>query len=385
MLSEMDSIDSDELIKLKKTFNNVTTAFNLQGKTLTQLNTSAYKKEVLAEALITVVDVCQNALNLLDKKNNPQDVVNQIANKVQNAISKMVPQLVADVLKKDENTVTKENIQEKEKEKHVIILENKEDAESKYDKNTWSQVVKSTISNKLKNVPVQKSVVTKSGQGCIFFPTKDDQAQAQSILQDDFKVSSSTNKVKFLLPKLKVFKIDETYKKEDKEVLKADILKKNPYIGDFNLDQYVFEVIIIDEKQNYCILKVSPEIREAIKKRGSIFINMESHMVKDQVHVIQCFCCQEHGHKKGENECKLKNAGKNICLYCSGDHESRNCEFKKDSSHWNCSNCANSNNPHYKTNSKGHTTTSPYCPFVIQQTKSIINRTQGLDSKNFSL
>ena len=216
MLSEMDSIDSDELIKLKKTFNDVTTAFNLQGKTLTQLNSSAYKKDVLAEALITVVDVCQNALNLLDKKNNPQDVVNQIANKVQNVISKMVPQLVADVLKKDENTVTKENIQEKEKEKHVIILENKEDAESKYDKNTWSQVVKSSISNKLKNVPVQKSVVTKSGQGCIFFPTKDDQAHAQSILQDDFKVSSSTNKMKFLLPKLKVFKIDETYKKEDK-------------------------------------------------------------------------------------------------------------------------------------------------------------------------
>ena len=377
----MDTID--ELTKLKQTFNDVTTTLNLQGKTPTQLNSSTYKKEVLAEALITVVDVCQNALNLLDRKNNPQDVVDQIANKVQNVIAKMVPELVADVLKKDVNTVTKENIQEKEK--HVIILENNEDSESKYDKNTWSQVVKSNISNKLKNVPVQKSVVTKSGQGCIFFPTKDDQAHAQSILQDDFKVSSSTNKVKFLLPKLKVFKIGEHYKKEDKELLKADILKKNPYIGAFNSDQYVFEVIIIDEKQHYCILKVSPEIREAIKMRGSIFIDMESHMVKDQVHVIQCFCCQEHGHKKGENECKLKNAGKNICLYCSGDHESRNCEFKKDSSHWNCSNCAKSNNHQYKTNSKGHTTTSPHCPFVIQQTKSIINRTQGLELKNFSL
>ena len=134
MLSEMDTINSDELTKLKQTFNDVTTTFNLQGKTLTQLNSSTYKKEVLAEALITVVDVCQNALNLLDKKNNPQDVVNQIANEVQNVISKMVPQLVADVLKKDENTVTKENIQENEKEKHVIILENKEDTESKYDK-----------------------------------------------------------------------------------------------------------------------------------------------------------------------------------------------------------------------------------------------------------
>ena len=191
ILSEMDTIDNDELTKLKQTFNDVTTSLNLQGKTPTQLNSSTYKKEVLAEALITVVDVCQNALNLLDRKNNPQDVVDQIANKVQNVIAKMVPELVADVLKKDVNMVTKENIQEKEK--HVIILENKEDSESKFDKSTWSQVVKSNISNKLKNVPVQKSVVTKSGQGCIFFPTKDDQAHAQFILQDDFKVSSSTN------------------------------------------------------------------------------------------------------------------------------------------------------------------------------------------------
>ena len=383
MSLEMDTIDNDELTKLKRTFNDVTTSFNIQGKTLTQLNSSVYKKEVLAEALIAVVDICQNAINLSENKNNHQDVIDQIANRVQNAIAKMVPELVADVLKKDENTATKENIQDREK--HVIILENKEDSESKYDKNTWSQVVKSSISGKLKNVPVQKSVVTKSGQGCIFFPTKDDQAQAHSILQDQFKVSSSTNKVKLLLPKLKVFKIDESYKKEDKEMLKADILKKNPYIGAFSSDQHVFDVIIIDEKQHFCILKVSPEIREAIMKRGSIFINMESHIVKDQVHVIQCFCCQEHGHKKGENECNLKNTGKNICLYCSGDHESRNCRLKRDSSHWNCSNCANSKNPQYKMNSKGHTTTSSQCPFVIQQTKSIINRTQGLELKNFSL
>ena len=60
MLSEMDTINSDELTKLKQTFNDVTTTLNLQGKTRTQLNSSAYKTEVLAEALISVVDVCQN-------------------------------------------------------------------------------------------------------------------------------------------------------------------------------------------------------------------------------------------------------------------------------------------------------------------------------------
>lgn len=378
-----DSTNGNELMRLKSSFNDVTTTFNLKGKNLDQLKSSAYKKETLAEALITVIDICQNTINLLDKENNPQDFVEQIANKVQNALAKMVPELVANVLKKDENTAPKESIQDREK--HVIILEDKNDSENKYDESTWSQVVKSNISKKLKNVPVQKSVVTKSGQGCIFFPTKDDQAQAHSILQDEFKVSSSTNKVKLLLPKLKVFKIDESYKKEDKEILKADILEKNPYISALSSDTNVFEVIIIDEKQHFCILKVSPIIREAIMKRGSIFINMESHTVKDNIHVIQCFCCQEHGHKKGDNECKHKNDGKNTCLYCSGDHESRNCRFKKDCSQWNCSNCANSKNPQYKMNSKGHTTTSSQCPFVIQQSKAIISRTQGLELKNFSL
>ena len=96
----MGTTANDELTKLKQAFSDVTTTFNLQGKTLTQLNSSAYKKDVLAEALITVVDICQNALKLLEKKNNPQDVVDQITNKVQNALEKMVPELIADVLKK---------------------------------------------------------------------------------------------------------------------------------------------------------------------------------------------------------------------------------------------------------------------------------------------
>ena len=193
-----DSTNGNELMRLKSSFNDVTTTFNLKGKSLDQLKGSSYKKETLAEALITVIDICQNTINLLDKENNPQGFVDQIASKVQNALAKMVPELVANVLKKDENTAPKESIQDREK--HVIILEDKNDSENKYDESTWSQVVKSNISKKLKNVPVQKSVVTKSGQGCIFFPTKDDQAQAHSILQDEFKVSSSKNKVKLLLP-----------------------------------------------------------------------------------------------------------------------------------------------------------------------------------------
>ena len=89
--------NGNELMRLKISFNDVTTTFNLKGKNLDQLKSSAYKKETLAEALITVIDICQNTINLLDMENNPQVFVEQIANKVQNALAKMVPELVANV------------------------------------------------------------------------------------------------------------------------------------------------------------------------------------------------------------------------------------------------------------------------------------------------
>ena len=225
--------------------------------------------------------------------------------------------------------------------------------------------------------------MTKTGQGCLFFPSKDDQEKAQTVLEQDYKLSLSTKKKRSLLPKLKIMRIGSSYKKEDKEVLKLGLLEKNSYINAYHNDGHTFEVIIIDEKANYCVIKVSPEIRDAIMKRGTVYLDMESHEVKDQFHVIQCFRCQEHGHKKDDDVCKLKVSSHSVCLYCSGNHESKVCLHKKDSAKWNCSNCAKSSNPQYKNNCKGHTTTSNQCPFVIQQMKSLINRTEGLKVKNF--
>ena len=291
--------------------------------------------------------------------------------------------LVADVLNVGSNNVSKPVQNE---ERHAILLENKgdEDGESEaYDQQSWVNVVKSSISGKLKHVPVKRSLVTKSGQGCIIFPTKGDQEQAEALLKDDFNVSVSTKKSKPLLPKIKVFKVDECYTKDDKEVLKMAILEKNPYINALVSDNHTFEVLIIDEKYHYCIIKVSPTLRDAIIKRGSLFIDMESHNVKDHVHVIQCFSCQDHGHKKGDAECPHKGTNKSICLYCGGEHESKTCPHKKDRSKWNCINCMRSSNREIRQNAKGHTSTSSLCPILIQQAKSIINRTQGIEVKNF--
>lgn len=370
----------DEYKRLKQSFKDVLTTFNIEGKTQAQLNTGTYKKELLAEALVSLSDICEKALNLYENHNAQDQVVDKIALKVQDVITKMVPTIVADALKVDKSTNAKPAQNE---EKHAILLENKDENADKYNNNSWVEVVRSSISGKLKNIPVQRSLVTKSGQGCLLFPTKDDQEQAQKILENDFNISISTKKKKQLLPKIKVFKINDSYKKDDKDVLKMAVLEKNPYIKAFISDQHTFEVLIIDEKYHYCILKVSPAIREAMMKRGSLFIDMESHHIKDHVHVIQCFSCQGHGHKRGDDECPHKGTNKNVCLYCGGDHESKNCSHKKDQSHWNCINCMKSDNSQVRMNAKGHTSTSPYCPFVMQQAKSVISRTQGIDVKNF--
>ena len=47
--------------------------------------------------------------------------------------------------------------------KHVILLDNKDGDAEKYNDNSRINVVKSSISGKLKNVPVQRSLVTKAG------------------------------------------------------------------------------------------------------------------------------------------------------------------------------------------------------------------------------
>ena len=148
-------------------------------------------------------------------------------------------------------------------------------------------------------------------------------------------------------------------------------------------DGHAFQVMIIDEKAKYCILKVSAEIRDAIMRRGNIFIDMESHEVKDHIHVIQCFHCQEYGHKKGDDLCRLKDTDTTICLYCSGNHASKSCPNKKDQSKWKCINCFNSSNIAHTQNCHSHTTTSNKCPILIQQMKLMINRTEGLQVKNF--
>ena len=209
-----------EYSKLKRSFNDIADTFNLDvmdGKTMPQILAlgSQFKRDILIEAVIKLKELCEKTFGMYERKiNSPQsNVVSDIVEKVKNAMTEMVPSLVTSALKARSGNNTSNNVLSDDDEKHVIVIEDKQDKEKKCINESWSQVVKSSVSNKLENIPVQKSLVTKSGQGCLFFPTQGDQEQARSVLQSDFNVSLSTQKKRMLLPKLKVLRIDPSYKK----------------------------------------------------------------------------------------------------------------------------------------------------------------------------
>ena len=100
---------------------------------------------------------------------------------------------------------------------------------------------------------------------------------------------------------------------------------------------------------------------------------MTSVLVKDQLHLVQCFECQKFGHKNGST---YSNIGEmNVCLYCSGDHRSKVCKVKIDQTKHKCSNGSASEVPVVRAKANGHITISKECPVVQQEIKSRINRT----------
>ena len=250
--------------------------------------------------------------------------------------------------------------------------------EESYDTTSWSEVTKQSINNKLKNIPVKKTNVTQSGKGYILLPSKEAQEQAETALKDDFKVTKSVTSSKKILPKLAILDVED-YSKGDNALLRQAIIDKNDVVRSLVNADKTLDVVYIDERKKHAILKVSPEIRNAIMKRGTIFIGMQSHTAKDHIHIIQCFACQKFGHKQGSQYCQI-GAGKNHCLYCGGNHKSKECGVKNEPDKYNCVNCANSTNKHHKENAC-HTSTSRCCPFVIRERESALRRTAIADAK----
>ena len=343
-----------------------------------------FRREVLVETVFALKEISESLMGMVSElQTSTLSVSCQNLAKEMKCLKESLPNLVKDAI--ETNLAKQSDVNGFPKvsdgTKHSVLIESNND--DKFDQTAWNNVVKGNITHKLKNVPVKKTTYTKSGQGCLIFPTKEDQDIAERMLKDDFKVTKTTKLPAKILPKLKVFGVDcSLYTKGNKDELKKAILSKNSGVQELIKSGKIMEVVIVDENYHSAVLKVSPEVRQEIMKRGKLFIDMEAHHVKDDWHVMQCFACQEFGHKQDSDYCKNKSSGESCCLYCAEQHRSKDCGLKHDKAHHKCSNCLKSKIPHIKNGAYGHTSSSRDCPVYIKELNALVSRTEGISSKN---
>ena len=262
---------------------------------------------------------------------------------------------------------------------HTITIEPKsgDEGETKFSPRQWSEVLKTSISEKWNEIPVIKSTLTAKGVGYASFPDRESRDKAAEALKEEFQVVENDTKRRPLLPKLKICDLSG-FSKTDTDKLRLIIPKKNSAVRKLVDEGAALDVIFIKEpterQYGYAVVRVDPRIREEIiKNQRRIFIDTNSYHASDQVHVTQCFVCQKFAHKKNSEHCSLKDTEEKVCLYCSENHESGKCTNKGDKNKHKCANCHGN-----------HTSTSYTCPVLKKEADTIIRLT-NIDPKNFPI
>ena len=383
----MDADVKNEILQSHLQYSDATRVFGDKSKS-DVVEKGTYTRKILGDAVFSLRSVCDQLFKVVLKlsENQSGSDVERMAKKVEDMFNTRFDNFTQQIspTRPDTNIPAATNLQ---KEKHVIVIKDK-NSDAKYNAQTWSTVVKGSLESQLKEIPVNRSLLNKAGAGCLFFPNKKAQEDAQSVLEPLYNVETSTTPVKDILPKIKIFDVDSAVYAE-KDVLKQAIKVKNPDVSTLLNNGCTLDVILINTAGNYAIIKVSPEIRKVLMNQGKIFLGMQSLRIRDHFQPLQCFACQGLGHKQGSEDCKFHGADTagNTCLYCSGNHRSRDCEHKKDRNKHTCVNCKHSSKPEHRANSN-HTSTSLKCPFVIKEINALIKRTSGLsetEAKNLRI
>ena len=337
--------------------------------------------------------LCGKAVDIMESKDSAATKIaigevstttEDIAQIIKRQLQTLLPAALKEAMKNDNEP---EKTTEKTDTHHQLILENKDSGGSNT-KAEWTTVTKKGIGEKLKDIPANKFSVTNDGKASIYFPNKESLELATDALSGDYKLTSKSTKEKKLLPKLKILDVSpdslEGTREDVQRNLKTSICNKNPQISALvQQNDESLKVVYYDTKNEFTVIQVSPDIRQAIRQANDkIYLGLGSHRVRDHFHVIQCYHCQGLGHKTGSRFCKRKQLTP-VCLYCAGEHQSRQCNHKGQHNKHKCHNCTNSKIKAYKNNANSHTATDELCPFIIKEKEYMISRTvNSAQSKN---
>lgn len=244
----------------------------------------------------------------------------------------------------------------------------------------WADVLRPKVEEALKGVPVLNTVVNK-GSVRLSFQTEDQLKEAKEVLSPVFaqEVQMFTEKKAFLDPRIAINDLGEDLL--NKDALLAELAGvKNEGIKTLVDQGETLRVIHINSRGNFAVLQVSPAIRRVIaSNKDKVFLRLRQHSVRDRFHVIQCFHCQEFGHVAGSIRCSKKDDSA-VCAFCSGRHETRECNNRKrnDVGKMVCVNCNNSSSREDKRHSKTHMASSALCPYYINERGRLMERTSGV-------
>ena len=358
------------------------------AKLLVDLQTTN-SKEIMFKAIKELFKFSKKTLKVLGSISTGVPVSGPTADDIKSMIkqefTEILPGLLQEALNKHSNTEKPlEDGDEPQGTSHTLILENlhssvdEEEAkeEAKISEQEWTTMVSKDVKKTLKDVPVLKARST-NGAAKLHFKSKEDRDQATEALKTRYKVTPKTEEIKKLDPKVTIYDLGADI--TTKELLEEKLLEKNDYIRDLKNNGETCKIIYVNEDDNFGVLQVSSKIRDAIKQnRDRVCIDLQVHVVKDRVHAVQCFHCQEYGHMHKSPFCK-KTGLPATCFYCAGPHKSKECNEKKEKNKaaMKCSNCAKSRNSREKNKCHTHKASDALCPFFVREKERIMTRTAG--------
>ena len=356
-----------------------------------ELNSS---RESLFVTIKALYDFSKKLISQLDQspseeKSGSPVTADDVNSLVKKQLTEVLPGLLKDALENHSSSNSPTSVlanvvkDEEPIKKHMIVLEkldNEEDTEKTITNMSWSTVVSKDVTETLKTVPVMRAQAVQ-GTAKLQFKSEADMSRAHEALKSKYKVTSSskTQEIKKLDPKLTISDLHSGIKSA--EELDNMISEKNDFIKKLRDNGETLQVVFLDKKGGkFAVIRVSPKIREAIRKNGDkIFLDLQQHYVRDRIHIVQCYHCQNYGHTA--IHCHQKESSP-TCYHCAGSHRSDQCR-RKEERHLKCSNCAKSFNRSEKMKSNTHNASDNLCPFFVREKLRTMARTPGCeDSKN---
>ena len=365
--------------RLKFTSANIKDLIN-KGSNGKEVSTKILKEKFRKEQLITyTMQIIENIWNFDETLADLEATLNDYTDINQNHVelTEKILQKMVDVTKDElKKCLPQSNQKEKtpkkrivSNEKQVLVISDIDEKDIKEDK-SFSDALKENLSEKLDGIPVSKTTLNREGKAILIFPTPESCTQAKESLQKDYEVENSDRKPTMILPRIKIHNLDPSLTEYNIVRLQDMIASKNEILKDATLNE--FEIKFIDNKENFAIAKVSPDIHKKLINDGRVYIDLWSNKVSDHFNPIQCFRCQSFNHTSTSSICIAKDKpNDSTCLYCSKNHKSSQCPSKKDKKAHKCANCIRSTNLSIKNRAGTHCSTSKNCPIFIKEVEKL--------------